>query len=165
MSCSFNSCNYKHYAKGYCIGHWKQAREGKSLTTLRLRRGKAALYSLSELLSFTEEVDGCLVWKRADNKQGYGIAQHGGKSWMAHRLSYHLATGCDIGSQVIHHTCANSMCIKPEHLQLAHQADNVLEMLSRRSLEARIADLEARVAELELQLDTQRMRPTKRRIA
>lgn len=155
MKCSFDKCEYKHYARGLCMGHWKQLRSGVELAPLRVRRGKAP-YTLPELLSWTEQQGDCLVWKRADNGQGYGVVHHCGKGWMAHRLSYHLATGEELGRQVVHHTCANSMCVNPEHLQLAHQADNNLEMLSRKSLEARIAFLEERVKQLEAELDTHR---------
>lgn len=153
MICSFEDCGRNHYAFGVCDGHYKQLKRDEPLRPLRARRkGKACEYVLAELLSWTRQEGECLVWVRADNSQGYGIAFHGGKNWMAHRLSFHLATGTEIGRQVIHHTCANSMCINPEHLQLAHQADNNLEMLSRRSLEARIADLEERVEMLEVEL-------------
>ena len=75
---------------------------------------------------------------------------------MAHRLSFFLATGAEIGKQVVHHKCANSRCINPDHLERASQADNTLEMLARRDYEARIRALEARVEELEAQLDTHR---------
>lgn len=157
MSCSFEECDNDHYARTFCHGHWKQQNRGEPQQPLRKRRrGKKSKYTLEELLSWTERQGNCLVWIRADNKQGYGIAQHDGKSWMAHRLSYHLATGEEIGRQVIHHACANSMCINPEHLQLARHAENNLEMLARRDYEARIAALEAQVKELEAQLEKAR---------
>ena len=157
MICSFEDCGRSHYAFGVCEGHYKQLKRDEPLRPLRTRRkGKSCEYTLSELLSWTRREGDCLVWARADNGQGYGIAFHGGKNWMAHRLSFFLATGAETGKQVVHHKCANSRCINPDHLERASQADNTLEMLARRDYEARIRALEARVEELEAQLDTHR---------
>lgn len=156
--CSETGCDKKYYAKGMCDGHRRRAIKSGVYKTDPLRCRRRGPYTLEELIGWTTRVGDCLIWSRGDNKQGYGVAQHDGKQWMAHRLSFHLATGLDIGRQVIHHVCANGMCVNPEHLQLAQQADNNLEMLARRSYEAQIEALEARVLELEAELAEKALR-------
>jgi hypothetical protein len=138
--------------KGLCDGHRRREIRSGNYKTDPLRARRKGPYTLIELLGWTVPAGECLKWSRGTNTQGYGIVQHDGVGWMAHRLSFHLSTGLDIGRQVVHHTCSNPWCIKPEHLQLAHQADNNLEMLARRSYVARIEYLEARVRELENEL-------------
>ena len=125
----------------------KQRKSGKPMRPLYNKSGS---YTLGSLLSKAETFGECLLWS-CDKK--YGEVWHNSANWKAHRLSYHLATGEDISDGHIHHTCANTRCINPEHLQRASQAENTLEMLARRDYEARISALEARVKQLEAELD------------
>lgn len=162
--CTFPGCDRDKGAyKTYCGPHMKQRKAGKPMTLLQNRGG---IWTLENLLLRTDKVGNCLLW--AEQRNRYTNVWHGGAPWKAHRLSYHLATGDDISDGHIHHTCANTRCINPDHLQRASQAENTLEMLARRDYEARIAALEARVKELETNLDIQqmsRMRTTGRRSA
>ena len=66
---------------------------------------------------------------------------------LAHRLVYERVVGpLPIGS-VVHHACANRLCVRPEHLQAVTHHENVAEMLERKALLARIASLEERLRE------------------
>lgn len=38
-TCTYPKCGKKHYAKGYCSGHYGQSREGRSLAPLRKVKG------------------------------------------------------------------------------------------------------------------------------
>lgn len=154
MLCSFDGCWKTHYAKGLCNSHRKQQLRGEKLTPLR--EWHPGDYTLESLLELAYEDGECLVWGKSCNQYGYGVARHGGKQWMAHRLAYHLATGSDIDGAQIHHTCANRACVSPAHLQRASHAENSLEMLARKDYEARITALEARVKELEAQLEARK---------
>ena len=49
----------------------------------------------------------------------------------------------------IHHKCANTLCVNPDHLQLSTNAENILEMNARNSYIRHIACLEKRIKELE----------------
>lgn len=43
--CSFEGCNNKHKARGYCAAHWKQWRAGKNLTPIqKTHRGTKCSY-------------------------------------------------------------------------------------------------------------------------
>lgn len=101
--------------------------------------------------------DGCLVWVRHNKKGGSngwkqspkvtGYADFGGRK--VHRLAYeHLIAPIPEG-MTIHHKCANTLCVNPDHLQLSTNAENILEMNARNSYIRHIACLEKRIKELE----------------
>jgi len=76
---------------------------------------------------FWEKVDkssDCWVWTAS--KQGkYGAFGVDGKVRGAHRISYVLAFGSiPTGMQVLH-KCDNTICVKPSHLFLGTQLDNM----------------------------------------
>lgn len=139
-----------------------QRANGRELSPLRVSEYK----SFDDMLIKAEFRGECILWSGSLDKSGYGrMGFRSERNVLVHRVAYTLSTGEDIGGAQIHHTCANRRCFNPKHLQRASKSENVLEMLARRDYEARISALEAKVKELEAQLDTPRMRPTKRRIA
>ena len=75
---------------------------------------------------------GCHVWIRAVNKDGYGVVGYGGKTTLAHRLSYQLANpDVRIDGMEILHTCDTPSCINPEHLMVGTHADNMRDMVQK----------------------------------
>lgn len=90
---------------------------------------------------------GCWLWPRL-NKNGYPIATSRGKARMVHRIAFEAHTGASLGGMDAHHTCGTSSCVNPEHVVPATRRENIAEMLERRSLRARIADLEAALREV-----------------
>lgn len=63
---------------------------------------------------------------------GYGrIGGGDGKTWLAHRMSWTCHFGpIPAGIQVLHR-CDNRKCIRPEHLFLGTQADNMQDMIAK----------------------------------
>lgn len=59
-----------------------------------------------------------------------------------HRVAFEAAYGPLPPGEQVHHRCARSSCVRPEHLQAATGRENLAEMHARRALEARIASLE-----------------------
>lgn len=121
---------------------------------MRLLYNRSGVWTLDALLQRTHQAGDCRVWTKGKAK--YGNVWHDDRAWKAHRLSYHLATGFDVRDVPMHHKCANTLCINPEHIEPASTADNTLEMNGRKAYEAQIRALEARVKELEAELDTHR---------
>ncbi len=79
----------------------------------------------------TQDPNGCWLWDKA-GRNGYGAVHHREKrrSYLAHRWSYEVATGEDLGDRNIDHCCHNQdlscpgglschhrRCVNPSHLE------------------------------------------------
>lgn len=89
---------------------------------------------------------GCWEWQRQLDRRGYPTVVIAATSYFVHRLALEARLRQPLGKQPAHHTCANSFCTNPEHLQPVTAAANVAEMLTRRYMQTRIKDLEAALA-------------------
>ena len=87
---------------------------------------------------------GCHLWQ-ASARDGYGQVRWGTRIMSSHRLSYEAFIGEIPESSVVHHACANKLCINPKHLQLVTPQENQVEMLERTGLQKKIAILETRL--------------------
>ncbi len=90
------------------------------------------------------KTDSCWVWTGLKQKAGYGLIQEGGKNGgkriTASRLSYKLAYGDFDQSLKVCHTCDNPSCVRPDHLFLGTQADNMRDCsLKKRTNSEKIA--------------------------
>lgn len=107
----------------------------------------AAVLDLVRQKSVVQDND-CWAWT-GSTSDGYPVLNYRGKSIGIHRAVIEAKLGKTLGSQAAHHTCANTICVNPDHLQPVTHRDNVAEMLARQSYLARIADLESALAALE----------------
>lgn len=77
--------------------------------------------------------DGCWLWTGYCNKYrfGYGSFWNHGKPGKAHRFSWEIHNGpIPKGMQVLH-DCDNPPCVRPDHLFLGTQLDNLNDMRSK----------------------------------
>ena len=75
--------------------------------------------------------NGCWLWQRFLNQDGYGRVGVGGTKHLVHRLSYELHVGPIPPNQIIRHTCDVPSCCNPEHLIPGSHADNSADRDSR----------------------------------
>ena len=76
----------------------------------------------------------CWVWTAATNGAGYGlIAITRTKSHLAHRVAWELSRHQTIPrGKVVKHECDNPLCVRPSHLKMGSQQDNLCDMSARR---------------------------------
>ena len=104
----------------------------------------------------TAETDsGCWEWQGPYEQTGYprvgfskAPAEGMPRIYLAHRLMLEAKLGHAIVGIQAHHTCANNGCINPDHLEPTTAAENVGEMMARKSYEARIKSLEDALKEV-----------------
>lgn len=76
-------------------------------------------------------VGDCLEFTGAKDPKGYGRVGYQKKTYLAHRLSYLAQLGELPQDKMVCHSCDNPSCIKPEHLFLGSNDDNMLDMLGK----------------------------------
>lgn len=85
--------------------------------------------------SRVEKTDGCWIWTGATNRSGshpYGVMgwwdDNTKVTRTVHRMSYELAHGPIPSGQVVRHSCNNTLCVRPDHLLLGTQQENLDDM-------------------------------------
>ncbi len=87
---------------------------------------------IERFLNKTVIAGNCLVWTGAKTPKGYGRFLLNKRNWLAHRVSYMIHYGKDPGEKLVCHTCDNTSCVKPEHLFLGTQSDNMKDSANKK---------------------------------
>jgi hypothetical protein len=77
------------------------------------------------------EIGNCWEWKGKLLDSGYGRLGIGGKSTRAHRASWFFSHGLQWPNLCVLHRCDNRKCVRPDHLFLGTQADNIKDKLAK----------------------------------
>ena len=74
---------------------------------------------------------GCWEWAGKRTSLGYGRLKVGPRYWYAHRRAWVLAKGPIPSGMRVCHRCDNPSCVRPDHLWLGTQTDNVRDMMTK----------------------------------
>ena len=86
---------------------------------------------LKSFLTRVRKTKDCWEWIGSKRPLGYGVIHTGGKFISAHRLSWKLYFGEIPKGMYICHHCDNRACIRPDHLFLGTQKDNVYDAIKK----------------------------------
>jgi hypothetical protein len=74
----------------------------------------------------------CINWTGCKSGSGYGTRTVNGRSVTAHAAAWEEANGCQVPKgMVVMHSCANKLCVNPEHLSVGTQSENCREATAR----------------------------------
>lgn len=79
-------------------------------------------------------VGDCLEWRGTSlGKEGfeYGVVKRRGRRILAHRMAYELTHGSVPDGMFVCHRCDNPSCIKPDHLFVGDQTDNMRDCANK----------------------------------
>lgn len=99
-----------------------------------------------------DKTDHCWLWTGHRNRKGYGrLSREGARGGLvlAHRLSWEMVNGEVPPGRIIRHICDVRNCVRPDHLALSTQAENVADAMQkhvhRPPTPTRITDGQARL--------------------
>lgn len=113
--CSQSWCQREHYAKGYCVGHYKRARAGRDMDMPFQRKGDYE----AKFWERVNKSDECWEWSAGKTVAGYGHMRQGDSLILAHRFSFEINSGPIPAGMQVDHKCHNRACVRPDHLRLA----------------------------------------------
>lgn len=102
-----------------------------------LRGGRHKSYPLAERLAArTIVTDSCWLFQGFPNgPNGYGqimLDPTSRKRGYAHRVAWELANGQPVPADMrILHKCDNALCVRPDHLRLGTQAENIADAITK----------------------------------
>ena len=75
--------------------------------------------------------NGCWEWTSAIASTGYGVVNIRGKVVGAHRMSWIISYGSIPDGLFVCHRCDNKKCVRPGHLFIGTQADNIEDCIKK----------------------------------
>jgi hypothetical protein len=73
----------------------------------------------------------CWLWIGAKDEEGYGFQKILGRMWHASRVSWKIAHGDIPDGLLVLHKCDNPPCIRPSHLFLGTQKENIADAMRK----------------------------------
>ena len=137
------SCSRKHYARGLCNSHYKQAARGPLFPlNTRQRERKLSLEAVVERFVSRAHRDGtgCLVLTEgARGSGGYPHVRYQGRTRTVAQLVVEHTIGPANGLDV-RHLCNNRLCVDAAHLTYGTRAENMHDRsLAGRNAAAKLA--------------------------
>lgn len=116
MTCRDPECGSPVKARELCGRHYQSYRRSGEL---------AKLTTVDRFWAQVDKSSGaCWVWTGPRNGK-YGRLGSDNRHLYAHRYSYELAVGEIPDQMTIDHLCRNTLCVRPDHLEVVTLAENI----------------------------------------
>jgi hypothetical protein len=128
-TCSVEGCDRDVCARGWCSMHYKRwAKHGDPLISNRTGYRDP----VGRFWSHVEKTKTCWLWDGTPaNDFGHGKIWVDGRFVGAHVFSYWLMVGPVADGLQVLHTCDVPNCVRPDHLYVGTQADNMADKMRR----------------------------------
>lgn len=93
-------------------------------------RRKMSLYD--RLLRSVKKTRMCWLWQGAKTSSGYGIIGSYNQLLLVHRVAWEFHHGPILPGFQVCHRCDNPPCVRPSHLFLGTQSDNIRDAVQKR---------------------------------
>lgn len=121
LPCTIDGCDKLGNAgRGWCWTHYSRWRAHGDPNILGPRgaRGTVIADPIERFWSKVDKTDTCWLWRGNRRKRGgYGSLGWQGRTVAAHRLAYEMLVGPIPDGLVLDHTCRETSCVNPEHLE------------------------------------------------
>ena len=128
--CQDPSCDKWAWANGYCNYHQQRLKKLGLIKKKRIFGDDLARFHTKYKVN---PETGCWEWIGFIHPRGYG--QFGvwteGKTYRAHKFAYERLVGPIPDGMIVRHKCDVKICVRPDHLELGTQADNMRDCLER----------------------------------
>lgn len=100
---------------------------------------------MSTFMSRVDTSGDCWTWLAYKNPQGYGqLSDSSRRRHLAHRYAYSMFVGNIPQGAYVLHSCDNPACVKPTHLRIGDQSDNMRDKALRERGTNKLTNRQAR---------------------
>lgn len=128
--CCIKECRKKVVARDMCATHYQRLKKYGSPMRTQVRQFHG-LSVKDRLFKWVEKTDECWLWKGTINPTGYGLISIDSRPRLAHRVSWTVHNGEIPDGLFVLHRCDTPLCVRPDHLFLGTQNDNMADMWTK----------------------------------
>lgn len=117
----------------YGLRHRTSTSSRECWTQIR-RKGESEVsreHGIDRFESKIKKTRRCWLWMAWRLPSGYGMFKWKGRMHLAHRVAYEIYKGPILSGNLVLHGCDNPSCVRPSHLKLGSQKDNMMDMFMR----------------------------------